>query len=575
MRRLIEDQTEDQTEDKIVEQRYGFALRAASEGFWEWDLRSGVVRYSPRWQAILGEEPRESAGPLQDWLARVHPEDRPRLEAELKALAAGKSSGFQYEHRLRHRDGGWRWAEACGMADRIRGLCGGALADRTERRSCDPLTGLPNRLSFVERLEQRLGKARDQKAWDFAVVVINLERYRPIAESLGFAAADTLLMEAARRTTNVLKSGHLAARLSDTEFYVLLDGTKSKLEALQMASILQQEMMRPFAVREKKISIVAWVGVVMAEAGHQRVEDLLRDASLAVERAKSSGQVRPTCFSIPMREQALRRLHLEAELRNAIESGELVLYYQPEVDLQSGKVVGLEALVRWQHPERGLVPPSDFIPIAEETGLILPLGDWVLREVCRQMAQWRSLTETPFDLRVSINLSAGQFSQPDLVERIAAVLEENEVAAHHVGLEMTESSLMADSETAYKTMQQLRRMGVGLHMDDFGTGYSSLNHLHRFPFDTLKIDRSFIQRMTSQRGSQEIVSAIIHLAHSLKMNVVAEGIENASQMKFLQSLGCQFGQGYYFAKPLPASTITAILQSQIEGQTPVMLKFVN
>src|SRR5579885_3543795 len=184
MRRL----TEDQTEDKIVEQRYGFALRAASEGFWEWDLRSGVVRYSPRWQAILGEEPRESAGPLQDWLARVHPEDRPRLEAELKALAAGKSSGFQYEHRLRHRDGGWRWAEACGMADRIRGLCGGALADRTERRSCDPLTGLPNRLSFVERLEQRLGKARDQKAWDFAVVVINLERYRPIAESLGFAA---------------------------------------------------------------------------------------------------------------------------------------------------------------------------------------------------------------------------------------------------------------------------------------------------------------------------------------------------------------------------------------------------
>ncbi|HZU10676.1 MAG TPA: EAL domain-containing protein [Pseudacidobacterium sp.] len=562
-------------QDEAADQHYSLAFQAASEGFWQWDLRAGIMHYSSRWQAILGEEAAEFSGTVEHWLGRVHPEDRPRLEAELKALGAGKSAGFQYEHRIRHRDGSWRWVVARGLADRGRDMAGGALADHTERRTCDPLTGLPNRLSFLERLERRLREAHGQKVWNFAVVSVNLERYRLVSESMGFAAGDSLLIEAARRTANALKGGHFAARVSDTEFSVLLEDTRNKLEALQMASAIQQEMAQPFVLRSKKINIAAWTGVAIADASYQRVEDLLRDASLAMERAKSSGRPRPVCFSVTMRESALRKLQLEAELRNAIEAGEMVLYYQPEVDLQSGRVVGLEALVRWQHPERGLVPPSDFIPIAEETGLILPLGDWVLKEVCRQMAAWRSLAGDLLDLRVSVNLSAKQFSQPDLVERIAAILEDAGVAARHVGLEMTESSLMADSETAFKTMQQLRRMGVGLHMDDFGTGYSSLNHLHRFPFDTLKIDRSFVQRMISEKGPQEIVSAIVHLARSLKMHVVAEGIENASQMQFLQSLGCHFGQGYYFAKPLPASTINAILESQAAGQDPVMLRFVN
>ncbi|MBX6361124.1 putative bifunctional diguanylate cyclase/phosphodiesterase [Pseudacidobacterium ailaaui] len=554
---------------------YPLALRASSEGFWEWDLKTGQVRYSSRWQSMAGEETGPFCARLEHWLGRVHPEDRPRLEAELRALAAFKSRGFHYEHRLRHRQGHWLWVVARGLVDRNAGLAGGSLADHTARRTSDPLTGLPNRLFFLERLEQRVREASSQKAWDFALVSINLERYRIVAEGLGFAAGDMLLMESSRRIANVLQGAHLTARASETEFYVLLEGIHSKLEALQRAALLQQELSRPLFLRGKKISITSWTGVAMATPEYSRTEDLLRDASLAMEKARSSGSSRPVCFSRGMREQALRRLQLEAELRNAIESGELVLHYQPEIDLRTGQVAGLEALVRWQHPERGLVPPADFIPIAEETGLILPLGDWVLRQVCRQLAAWRALAGDWLDLRININLSARQFSQPDLVERIAAVLEDAGVPARHVGIEMTESSLMADSETAFRTMQQLRRLGVSLHMDDFGTGYSSLNHLHRFPFDTLKIDRSFVQRMTSQKGPQEIVSAIIHLAHALKMSIIAEGIENASQMQLLQSLGCHFGQGYYFAKPLSADAITAILASQATGQAPAMLRFVN
>ncbi|HEX3436627.1 MAG TPA: GGDEF and EAL domain-containing protein [Pseudacidobacterium sp.] len=559
---------------------YTLATRASSDGFWEWELSNGRVSYSSRWQAIAGLEAQDFAGTLEHWLNRTHPEDKPRLEAELKALAAGKSRNFHYEHRILYRDGSWRWVVARGIADHEQRLIGGSLTDYTERRTCDPLTGLPNRLFFFDRLERRLRAAEEKKEWNFAVISLNLERYRFLPESIGFEAADMLLVQVARRLTNAVNSSNLSheslvARITDSEFSILLDGVERKLQALQIASAIQETLTQPFTLRKKKISIGAHLGVAMAGASYRSPEYLLRDADLAVFQARSDGRGKPVCFSLGMRERTLRQLQLESELRNAIETGELVLYYQPEVDLQSGRVISLEALVRWVHPERGLIPPSEFIPIAEETSLILPLGDWVLKEVCRQIVAWRATAAESIELRVSVNLSAKQFAQPDFIERVSGVLETSGVDAKAVSLEMTESSLMEDSDAALKTMQHLRRMGVGLHMDDFGTGYSSLNHLHRFPFDTLKIDRSFIQRVTSRKESQEIVSAIVHLAQSLKMNVVAEGIENADQLQWLQSLGCHFGQGYYFAKPLPASAISAIIASQAAGQDPVMLRFAS
>jgi len=285
----------------------------------------------------------------------------------------------------------------------------------------------------------------------------------------------------------------------------------------------------------------------------------VRDADLAMYQAKVSGHSKPVCFTSGMREQTLKSLQLETELRHAIESEELVLHYQPEVDLASNRIIGFEALVRWMHPERGMISPSEFIPIAEETGLILQLGEWGLTSACQQVLAWSALGGDAFDLRVSVNLSAREFGQPDLIERVTRILEKTGVTGKNLSLEMTESSLMHDSDAALTTMQHLRGLGIGLHMDDFGTGYSSLNHLHRFPFDTLKIDRSFVMRMTQQRESHEIVNTIVNLARSLKMNVVAEGIETADQLAWLRSLGCHFGQGYYFAKPLAADAISTMI----------------
>jgi diguanylate cyclase (GGDEF)-like protein len=428
---------------------------------------------------------------------------------------------------------------------------------------------------FLDRLERRLQAGHQNKDWNFAVISLDLDRFKFINESLGFAAGDSLLIEIARRLTNVVKSDSiesqsLIARITDAEFSVLLDNFDRKTRALEVASRIHEELSRSFPWRKKKVSFSVQIGVAMADSSYTYPEDLVRDADLAMYQVKVNGSSKPVCFTTGMRERTLRLLQLEAELRNAIETNELVLYYQPEVDLASRSVIGFEALVRWIHPERGIVTPAEFIPIAEETGLILPLGDWGLTQACQQILAWRALANDGMDMRVSVNLSAKQFGQSDLVERISGILDATGVAGSNLSLEMTESSLMSDADAALKTMQQLRHLGIGLHMDDFGTGYSSLNHLHRFPFDTLKIDRSFVTRMTDQKESHEIVNTIVSLARSLKMSVVAEGIETADQLQWLHSLGCHFGQGYYFAKPMTADTISAMI---VAGQQSATFRF--
>lgn len=563
---------------KPITSRYELAARASSDGFWEWDVKTGVIFYSPRWQAIAGLDPIEFTGTLRHWLDRVHPEDRPRLDAELKAQAAGKAHSFYYEHRMQYADGSWRWVVARGLSDEDGRIVAGSLTDQTEHKTCDPLTSLPNRLFFLDQLQRRLQAAHEKNDWNFAVISLDLDRFKFVNETLGFAAGDFLLVEAAQRLTNVVKGNcfdnrSLVARITDAEFSILLDGVDRKLRALQVAQRIYEELSRSFAWRKKRVSFSAQIGVAMADAGYICPEELVLDADLAKFHAKADGLAKPVCFTSGMRERALKLLQLEAELRNAIEADEMVLYYQPEIDLESNCVVGFEALVRWMHPERGLIPPAEFIPIAEETGLILPLGDWGLARACRQVLDWRTLAENKLDFKVSVNLSAKQFSQPDLVERVTGVLNATGVAGKSLSLEMTESSLMGNADIALKTMQHLRQLGIGLHMDDFGAGYSSLNHLHRFPFDTLKIDRSFIARMTGQKESHEIVNTIVSLARSLKMCVVAEGIETADQAQWLRTLGCQFGQGYYFARPMAADTISAMIASSVSGHQPAMLRF--
>jgi diguanylate cyclase (GGDEF)-like protein/PAS domain S-box-containing protein len=558
-------------------QRFRLAVEASLDGFWEFDVARSAAHFSPRWQAIAGFEPREHCGDLEHWLGRVHPEDRPRFETELKALCAGKSKRMRNEHRLRDQYGLWRWVAVRGVAEHGDTESGGAtriagsMTDQTERKMADPLTGLPNRMYFIDHIERRMERARTRAEWDFAVLSLALERFAMVNESLGYAGGDALLMETALRLTDAMTNWRtpvepVIARLNGAEFLVCLEGVTGEQQAIAMAGDIHAAVRQPFQWRRERVSPSAAMGIAQADDAYAHPEDLMRDADTAMTEARTLGRGRLVCYSSGMRERALARLKMEADLEHAIRSGELVLHYQPEIDLTTRRIAGFEALVRWRHPERGMISPGEFIPLAEETGLILPLGDWGLTEACRQVAAWRALPSPhPHALRVSVNLSARQFGRPGLAGHVAEVLARTSVSPDDLRLEVTESSLMSNPEAALETMQELQALGVGLHMDDFGTGYSSLNHLHRYPFDTLKIDRSFIQGIADEKDSMEIVGTILDLARSLEMDVVAEGIETVEQVERLKSLGCRLGQGYYFARPMAPEMITAMLSSVNEA----------
>lgn len=554
--------------------QFALAALASLDGFWELDLRTNEAHFSPQWQRIAGLTGEHFTGTLEHWLPRVHPTDRERFEAELKAMRAGKSQQIQDRHRLRHNNGLWRWVTIRAVSARDESGAvthiAGTMTDHTDRRMADPLTGLPNRLFFMDYLEHRFQRAQEHRDWNFAVLSLGLERFKLVNERLGYEGGDALLMEAAGRLTDAIgkwkiSSETIVARLNAAEFLICLEGIEDETQATDAARHMTDELRRPFQWRGRKVIPETAIGVAKAEPGVASPEDLLHEADTALAEAKATGRGHLVCYSHGMRERALERMQLEADLEHAIRDGQLVLHYQPEIDLVTGRIVGFEALVRWQHPERGIVMPGEFIDLAEETGLILPLGDWGIREACRQVMAWRKLInetspKNALDLRVSVNLSAKQFGRPGLVGRVAEILESTAMPASDLRLEVTESSLMSNPDTAQTTMQGLQRLGVGLHMDDFGTGYSSLNHLHRYPFDTLKIDRSFVQEI-SQKNSSEIVRTILDLARSLDMEVVAEGIETAEQAERLQSLGCHLGQGYYYARPMAADDVSALFMN--------------
>jgi len=570
-----------------VENGHNFALaaQASLDGFFELDLKTNDANFSAQWQSIAGYEAREHAADIEHWLNRVHPEDRARLIGEIRALRMGKARQMRNEHRLRDEQGLWRWVMVRGLPGHseqgVVTRIAGSMTDQTERKMADPLTGLPNRLYFIDHMERRFDQARKHGDWNFAVLSLGLERFKLVNERLGYEGGDALLVEVANRLTGAmrkrdLRADSIVARLTAADFLVCLEGMQSEKQSIHAAQSIAEEIRRPFQWRCRKIAPAAVMGLAHADASITQAEELMRDADTALTEAKAAGRGHLVSYSSGMRERALAKIQMEADLEHAIRAGQLVLHYQPEIDLTTRRIIGFEALVRWQHPERGMVMPGEFIPLAEETGLILPLGDWGLTEACRQVTAWRDLrreqaAEHPsnpaVDLRVSVNLSAKQFGRPGLVNRIADILSTTSVAASDLRLEVTESSLMSHEDTAQATMQGLQKLGVGLHMDDFGTGYSSLNHLHRYPFDTLKIDRSFIQEIAEKKSSAEIVRTILDLAHSLNMEVVAEGIETAEQAKSLQSLGCRLGQGYYFGRPMAPEAVSAMFATSHSHQS--------
>lgn len=425
----------------------------------------------------------------------------------------------------------------------------------------DALTGLPNRALFTEHLKIAVERAKRSKGYLFAVLFLDLDRFKNVNDSLGHTIGDQLLVGIARRLEVCIRQIDSVARLGGDEFAVLLDGIDDPSDAVRIAERLQAEMSEPFNLGGFEVFTSASIGIAMSDTGYEQPEEVVRDADIAMYRAKAQGRARHEVFDIEMHARAVALLQLETDLRRAIERDEFCVYYQPIMSLASGVIEGVEALVRWKHPERGLVTPSEFISVAEETGVIIPLGRWVLRESCRQMREWQDRFPALRSFTLSVNLSGKQFTQTDLVEQIKQILSETRLDPHCLQLEITESSVIENTATVTAMLVQLRDLGVRLSMDDFGTGYSSLSYLHRFPIHTLKIDRSFISNR-DMGDENEIVKTIIMLARNMGMNVVAEGVETVEQLASLKALDCEYGQGFYFSRPVAPEEIERMLQDE-------------
>lgn len=443
----------------------------------------------------------------------------------------------------------------------------------------DALTGLPNRALFMNRLEEAVEHSRQHQDYMFAVLFLDLDRFKVINDSLGHALGDQFLIAIARRLKACLRPMDTAARLGGDEFTLLLEDINDVSEAVQIAERIQAALISPFTIDGQEVFTTASIGIVLSAIGYNRPEELLRDADIAMYRAKFLGKARYEIFSPDMRDRAVARLHLETEMRRAIERQEFRIHYQPIVSLRTGRIVGFEALVRWQHPERGLVYPAEFIPIAEEIGLSIPIDQWVLQEACRQTQQWQEqfsfnridASEPPSNyevnsspritphLTINVNLGIPQFRQPDLPRYIYQVLQETNLDPPSLQLEIKENVIMHNEEAATAMLSQLRDLGIHLVIDDFGTGYSSLARLHRFPIKMLKIDRSFISNIDANEGSLEITETIVTLAQKLGVDVTAEGIETAEQLAKLRELNCGYGQGYFFSPPVDAAAAEALI----------------
>jgi diguanylate cyclase (GGDEF)-like protein len=416
----------------------------------------------------------------------------------------------------------------------------------------DTLTDLPNRSLFLDRLGRALERTRRHVEYRFAVLFLDFDSFKVINDSLGHALGDQLLVEVANRLRAVLRTIDTIARLGGDEFVILLEDVSGEVDAIAAAERIQTALALPFDLNGNRLHTSASIGIVLSHATYESGTDVLRDADVAMYHAKAQGKARHALFNAGMRARAVARLVLENEMRLALERGEFQLHYQPIIDLETQHLSGFEALIRWDHPYRGRVSPAEFVPVAEEMGLIIPIGNWVLREACRQMAAWQRDYPEAGDLTVSVNLSARQFRQADLSSQVGLALLQNGLPARNLKLEITETALIDNAEEAVIMLNELRDLGVHVQIDDFGTGYSSLSYLQRFPLDALKIDRSFIRRISAEGDSIEIVRTIVNLAHELGLTVIAEGVETREQLGHMRTLAVEMGQGYYISKPIPA-----------------------
>jgi diguanylate cyclase (GGDEF)-like protein/PAS domain S-box-containing protein len=534
----------------------------------------GATRYvSPVVERVLGYKPEDGIGHNAFRPPVMHPDDADRVRGVFAGIMGSPGAEATIDFRLRHADGRWVQMEATTKNMLADPSIGGIVVnyrDITQRRTLeerlryqafhDPLTELPNRALFMNRLGHALTRAERSKR-AAAVLFLDLDNFKLVNDSLGHEVGDRLLVSVAERLRASLRTEDTAARFGGDEFTVLLEDVTDVSDAVRVANNITQALLAPFVLEFREVFVTTSIGIVLGISGHERPTDLLRDADVALYRAKANGKATYEVFDALMNIQALERLDLEAELRRAIERREFAVHYQPQLELQTGSIVGWEALVRWMHPERGPIPPGAFLSIAEETGLIFQIGSLVLEEACRQAKEWHEQhPETDAPLKMSVNISARQLQRPDeLVREVVRVLEETRLAPGSLVLEITESMLMGDAENNVDVLGKLKDLGIGIAVDDFGTGYSNLGYLKRFPVDVLKVDKSFVDGLEDNPDDTAIARAIVDLARALGMQTVAEGIETTGQAGQLRDLECELGQGYYFSEPLPAAEASALL----------------
>ncbi len=580
---LTQDKTDSDDESDDAEVRFRSAFDFAAIGM-------ALVSAEGRWLQVnralcnlLGYSERELLS--VDFLTIIHSDDiRPATET-LRRLRQNYNTVDQCEIRFQHKSGREVWglwnASFAGESHVTARPLIFQIQDITDRKRVeaqlqhealhDVLTGLPNRAMFMDHLELAIARAERNEDRKFAVLYLDLDRFKIINDSLGHTIGDQLLVEVAERLGKCVRAGDTVARFGGDEFVLLVEDILEESDAVYLAERIKGALTAPFTLSGREIFMTVSIGIASIWTSYRQADVLVRDADAAMYRAKSLGKNRHEIYDSAMHARVNDRLQIETLLRLAVERKEFSVYYQPIVDLDSFRLSGFEALVRWKHPEKGFISPADFIPLAEETGLIIDIGEWVLTEACRQMERWQKIFPSDPPLFVSVNLSGKQFIQSDLIQRIEQIIKDTKIDPKGLKLEITESAVMDDVETATEMLKKLRALGVKLSIDDFGTGYSSLSYLHKFPIDTLKIDRSFVTSMSEDAENIEIVRTIVTLAQNLGMNVIAEGVETKEQLATLRKLECEYGQGYFFSKAVDSMVAENLICETYNADAPIDL----
>jgi diguanylate cyclase (GGDEF)-like protein/PAS domain S-box-containing protein len=555
------------------EQRYALAAAGSNDGLWDWDIPNDALYCSDRWKLMIGLQADAEVSTFDQWLQRAHEEDRPGLVQNLRAHLDGECTQFEHEYRMDDARGDVRWVLCRGVA--VRDDAGrpvrmaGSQTDITEQRRIrdslalaarhDALTDLPNRTLFGELLQRAIAQGARNPAHNYAVLFVDLDGFKLVNDSLGHVIGDRFLVAISQRLLAHLRPGDTLARLGGDEFAILAENFGSPEDVLAIAERLQRALAEPFQIDSHELFGSASIGIVVGGPQYRSVDALLRDADIAMYRAKAAGRGGYELFDPEMHASALKRLTVETELRRALERKELTVFYQPIVQLPSGEITGFEALVRWIRTDGHVAPPSEFISVAEETGLIVPLTHQVLRESCHQVAAWQLMFGHP--LQLSVNVSSKLFTREDFIDDVEGAISESGLLPRSLQLEITESVLINHSDVVDRNFERLRKIGVAVHLDDFGTGYSSLSYLQRYPVDALKLDKSFVAKMGTP-DSDGVGSAIVKLARELGMGLIAEGVETVQHAEQLRRLDCPHAQGFLFSEPLTAGAVVPLLTKQ-------------